>query len=62
MLSQSPGQLEVSTDQFIESAEQQNVVWESCNGPLCGSVGLEQQSWGGKKDFYNSETEIGSYF
>lgn len=43
-LSQSPGQLEVSTDQFIESAEQQNVVLESCNGPLCESIGLEQHS------------------
>lgn len=28
MLSQSPGQLEVVTEQFIESAEQQNVVLE----------------------------------
>lgn len=41
MLSQSPGLLEVSTVQFIESAEQQNVVLESCSDPLCKSMGLE---------------------
>lgn len=40
-LSQSPGLLEVSTVQFIESAEQQNVVLESCSDPLCKSMGLE---------------------
>lgn len=58
MLSQSPGQLEVVIEQFIESAEQQNVVLESCNGPLCESIGLEQQRYKKIKGWYKNRNGL----